>query len=84
MRHANTLIQQAADFIQSIDGDSQVQAEIREKQMRRAHALKVLHRYQRYRRGAGSYDDIGYTNKEIGLAIDFAIRELRSHFRPLD
>lgn len=84
MKHANTIIQQAADFLGSIDNDERLQADIRRQQADRAHALRVLHRFQRYRRGVGSYDDIGYTNKEIGKAIDFAIRELRSHFRPLD
>lgn len=82
MRHANTLIQQAADFLGGIENDSAVQDELRQRQHDRYRALRVLHRFQRYRRGVGSYTDIGYTNEEIGRAIDFAIRELRSHFRP--
>ena len=82
MQHANTLLQQAADFLGSINDDAAVQNELRSRQQQRYRALRVLHRYQRYRRGAGSYTDIGYTPTEIGRAIDFAIRELRSHFRP--
>lgn len=82
MRHANTLLQQAADFLGSINSDSSLQDELRQRQQQRYRALRVLHRLQRYRRGAGRYADIGYTNTEIGRAIDFAIRELRSHFQP--
>lgn len=83
MKHANTLIQQAADFIGYIQSDEPIQQEIKSKQTERATALKILHRFQRYRRGKGSYSDIGYSAKEIGMAIDIAIRELRSHFRPM-
>ena len=82
MKHSNTLLQQAADFLSSIDNDPVTQKELREQQRQRYIALRVLHRYQRYRRGTGSYRDIGYTNEEIGRAIDFTFRELRSHFKP--
>lgn len=80
MSHANTLLQVAADFLRTIRDDTAIQAAVRAKQMERARALHILHRFQRYRRGRGDFNDIGYTPKEIGLAIDFCIRELRAHF----
>ena len=82
MKHANTFLQQAADFLGAIDNDPALQDELRQRQQQRYFALRVLHRFQRYRRGVGSYTDIGYTAAEIGRAIDVAIRELRGHFRP--
>lgn len=44
--------------------------------MTRKEALKILHTYQKWRRGKNN--DISLpTPKEIGIAIDIAIRELR-------
>ena len=43
--------------------------------MTRKEALKVLHSYQKWRRGCNNKPIP--TTKEIGIAIDIAIRELR-------
>lgn len=82
MKHANTLLQQAADLLQSCDEITAV--EIHRKQTERARALRTLHKFQRYRRGKIRFDEMGCTPKQIGIAIDVAIRELRSHFRDIN
>ena len=82
MKHSNTLLQQAADLLQSCDEITA--AERHTQQTERAWTLRVLHQLQRYRRGGIDFDEIGYTTKEIGIAIDNAIRELRSHFRDIN
>ena len=82
MKHANTLLQQAADLLHSCDEITAV--EIHRKQTERAKALNTLHQLQRYRRGNIGFNDMGYTPKQIGIAIDIAIRELRSHFRDIN
>ena len=82
MKHANTLLQQAADLLNSCDEITAV--EIHRKQTERAKALHTLHQLQKYRRGNIDFDEMGYTTKQIGVAIDVAIRELRSHFRSID
>lgn len=84
MTHANTLLQVAADFFRSIQEDTTSQSALHEKQLQRAKALAVLHAYQRYRRGSCSFDELPYTARDYGLAIDFCIRELRQHFRPIE
>ena len=82
MKHANTLLQQAADLLHSCDKITAV--EIHRKQTERAKAVRILHQLQRYRRGNIGFSDMGYTPKQIGVAIDTAIRELRSHFRDIN
>ena len=77
MKDANTLIQQAADFLKTASECEDIQQELREHKMKRTWALKVLHRLQRFRRGRDSFDEIGYSTKEIGEAIDIAMREMR-------
>ena len=77
MKDANTLLQQAADFLRTASECEDIQKELRERKMRRTKALKVLHRLQRFRRGRDSFSEIGYSTKEIGEAIDVAIREMR-------
>ena len=79
MGKANTLIQQAADFIRSIGEDSRLQAELRGKQEQRWRDLQVLRRYQAYRRGAGSIRDCP-SPRAVSVALERAIRELKSHF----
>lgn len=77
MKDANTLIQQAADFIKTMQEDEGLQKELRERKIERTKAMKILHRLQKYRRGGIDFKSIGYSNKEIGWAIDVAIREFR-------
>lgn len=80
MSKANTLIQLAADFIRAIKEDSATQSTLREKQVERWHDLQLLRRYQAYRRGTGSINDIP-SPREISLVLERIIRELKSHFR---
>lgn len=80
MSKANTLIQQAADFLRSIKEDSTLQQELRDKQVERWHDLQVLRTYQAYRRGTGSINDCP-SPREISLVLERVIRELKSHFR---
>lgn len=40
--------------------------------------LNTLHRLQKYRRGTATMDELNLTPKEIGEAIDYAIRALRA------
>lgn len=39
--------------------------------------LNALHRLQKFRRGTATMDELNLTPKEIGEAIDYAIRQLR-------
>lgn len=48
MSKANTYIQRAADFLRTIDNDSDTQADLRKKQELRWHDLQVLRRYEAY------------------------------------
>ena len=54
MKHANTLLQQAADLLHSCDEITAV--EIHRKQTERAKAVRILHQLQRYRRGNIGFD----------------------------
>ncbi len=87
MTHSNTYLQRAADFLRTVeetlDHDALYAAAYRQQQINRWNVLQTLHHLQRYRRGQCSFEDMGYTPKQIGLAIDFCIKELRKHFRPL-
>jgi hypothetical protein len=40
-------------------------------------AIKVLHWYQKYRRGGIRFEELPYSVKEFGIAIDVAIRNMR-------
>ena len=83
MKHANTLLQQAADLLQTCDEITAV--EIHRKQTERAKALSVLHDAQKWRRdGRVPARTCMPDPKQFGWAIDIAIRELRSHFRSMD
>lgn len=83
MKHANTLLQQAADLLHSCDEITAV--EIHRKQTERAKALHTLRQLQKYRRDNSVPAKNPMPNpKEAGWAIDVAIRELRSHFRDID
>ena len=80
MKHANTLLQQAADLLQSCDEITAV--EIHRKQTERAKAMRILHQLQKYRRDSSVPARCPMPDpKKAGWAIDVAIRELRSHFR---
>lgn len=80
MSKANTLIQQAADFLRSIMEDPETEAAIREKQVERWHDLQILRRYQAYRRGTGSINDCP-SPREISLVLERVIRELKRYFQ---
>lgn len=80
MSKANTLIQQAADFLRTIKEDPETEAAIREKQVERWYDLQILRRYQAYRRGTGSINDCP-SPREISLVLERVIRELKSHFQ---
>ena len=83
MKHANTLLQQAADLLHSCDEITAV--EVHRKQTERAKALRVLHDLQKYRRDNSVPARCHMPNPKVaGWAIDVAIRELRSHFRSVD
>lgn len=79
MSKANTYIQRAADFLRTIDNDSDTQADLRKKQELRWHDLQVLRRYEAYRRGSGSFEDCP-PPKVVTASLERVIREMKSHF----
>lgn len=79
MSKANTYIQRAADFLRTINNDSDTQADLRKKQELRWHDLQMLRRYEAYRRGSGSIEDCP-PPKVVTASLERAIRELKSHF----
>ena len=75
-RHSNTYLQQAAEFLNDLD--MLTEDEVRENQAERWRVLQTLRRFEAWRRGYGNtYPPV----KQISYAIEYCIRELKSHFK---